>query len=826
MTSMLSDTFFSELAANNVRLDDEAIDYLTGMLNDLSVDNGIEDIREATEEFLIDAQVPSATVAAVYSTLSKQLTAVDNNNGAKNSKKLDTKSAQPAKLSSAEKKKEDNQDILSEKQNKTVRKSATGTRRVRGNRRKQQQIDDGIENENPDIVAISQQSRFHSETLETSSTDIDMHGVCITVNNNDLLVDAHLKLNQGVRYGLVGQNGVVLMKCLSDNILVGLPQNVSILHVAQLQIYDETTTVIQEVLNADRDAMNVLREAKLIQEVMGDSAHPKDTFELNRVIYQIMVARSEAKLDFANKLATKRSGARGREARSDLIECEKSHAELLSKTPQEAVSTNDANAIVAQVFEQLGLVDIGQREAKARKILLGIGFTEEELLLPVSTFSGGWRMKIALAKSLFMNPNILLLDEPTNHLDLPSILWLQEYLLNETGGQTLVVVSHDREFLDAVTEETIIFRDKTLKYHAGNYQDYEKNTEEQRIRKQAMKDAVERRRKQILQSIQYNIQQAKSTGDDKRLGQVASRQKKLERLGMQKTEDGKRFKVSYRAGFHLGTHADIVVEKNVKTMPIKIPDPPPLRYQGPVFSMKSVSFKYPKTKTKIIDDFSLNIELGSRTVFLGSNGSGKSTLLEVLVGNLPPTSGEVYRHPLLRIGYFSQHFVDELSLDETPIEMLMRCYPSIKSDQECRHHFATVGLTGPVVLRKMKSLSGGQRNRVALALILYEAPHVLILDEITNHLDMGTVELLVDALAEYPGALVLVSHDVWFIKQLIEVQPAEAAQDADDDSDDALGIKTDFFVLKKGHPVKRWQKDMDAYVLSVMKQVRRAADKI
>lgn len=283
---------------------------------------------------------------------------------------------------------------------------------------------------------------------------------------------------------------------------------------------------------------------------------------------------------------------------------------------------------------------------------------------------------------------------------------------------------------------------------------------------------------------------------------------------MEKTEDGKRFKVSYYAGYHLSSRPEIVVEQGVRTAAIKIPEPPSLRYHGPVFSMKNVSFAYPDSNKKIITNFSLDITLGSRIAFLGGNGSGKTTLLNLLVGKLSPVSGEVYRHPLLRVGYFSQHIVDEMDLDKTPVELMMERFSLIK-EQECRAHFGTVGVGGSVVLRKIRSLSGGQRNRVALALTLFEAPHVLILDEITNHLDMGTAEMLVEALAGYSGALVLVSHDVWFLKQLMEVQPEQEAQDEDEEP------TPQFFLVKPEQPIKRWEKGMDAYVQSVLKTVRR-----
>ena len=288
---------------------------------------------------------------------------------------------------------------------------------------------------------------------------------------------------------------------------------------------------------------------------------------------------------------------------------------------------------------------------------------------------------------------------------------------------------------------------------------------------------------------------------------------------MEKTEDGKRFKQSYRAGFHTDLREKVVIETLIKTAAIRIPDPPPLRYNGSVFSMRSASFKYPGTKEKLVDNFSIDIELGSRTVLLGSNGSGKTTLLNLLVGRLSPTSGEVYRHPLLRVGYFSQHVVDELDENDTPVDALMKMQ-SAKNEQEVRQHLGTVGMSGPVALRQIKYLSGGQRNRVALAIILFQSPHVLILDEITNHLDMGTVEALVDALAGYPGAIVAVSHDVWFLKQLMEEQHTDDHEEEVPAEEDP-SFNTAYYLVQRGKPIARWEKGIDDYVAKVLKTVRR-----
>lgn len=201
-----------------------------------------------------------------------------------------------------------------------------------------------------------------------------------------------------------------------------------------------------------------------------------------------MQSRIKDRLDDANRLAIKRSGLRGREARKELVKMEKEYSDFCKQNPQKYVTADMVNEVIAQVFERVELVDQEECKNRAQKLLKGLGFSEAQSVSLISTFSGGWRMRIALAKSLFMKPDILLLDEPTNHLDLPAILWLQEYIINDTNDMIVVVVSHDREFLNNVTEETIILKDKQLKYHPGNYQDWEANTEEQRIRKQTMLD--------------------------------------------------------------------------------------------------------------------------------------------------------------------------------------------------------------------------------------------------------------------------------------------------------------------------------------------------
>lgn len=231
----------------------------------------------------------------------------------------------------------------------------------------------------------------------------------------------------------------------------------------------------------------------VLRAVIGDNVsstnhQQKSNVELNKVVFSIMQSRIKDRVDEASRLATKRSGLRGREARKELVKLEKEYADFSSNDPQKYITANMINAIISEVFEKVELIDQDERLNRAKKLLKGLGFSQEQSTSVISTFSGGWRMRIALAKSLYIRPDILLLDEPTNHLDLPAILWLQEYIKNETSDMIVVIVSHDREFLNNVTEETIIMRDKKLKYHAGNYQDWEINNEEQRIRKQALLD--------------------------------------------------------------------------------------------------------------------------------------------------------------------------------------------------------------------------------------------------------------------------------------------------------------------------------------------------
>lgn len=276
---------------------------------------------------------------------------------------------------------------------------------------------------------------------------------------------------------------------------------------------------------------------------------------------------------------------------------------------------------------------------------------------------------------------------------------------------------------------------------------------------------------------------------------------------MERLEDGKRYKRSYH-----GYREEIVVDTRVKTAPIQLPPPEEFNFPGGFFlQLSEVSFKYiPKASAPfVINNVSLDVGPGARIGLLGPNGCGKSTLMNLLAGELRPTVGEVKQHHRLRIGYFSQHTVDQLDVKLSALQQLTKYYPDVViTDGEARSHFGSCGISGDPVTRPIRTLSGGQRNRVALALITFHRPHVLLLDEITNHLDMGTVESLVESLCEFEGALVVVSHDVWFLKQVIE---GDDDDDDRDDDEDGSSKGVLYTVTKKGE-LKMWEKGLEAYV--------------
>lgn len=477
-------------------------------------------------------------------------------------------------------------------------------------------------------------------------------------------------------------------------------------------------------------------------------------------------------------------------------------------------------------------------ESEARRALLGLGFKEDTLEKKVSTLSGGWRMRCMLASILIQKPDIMILDEPTNFLDLLGVVWLEKYLqqLREDSDTTIVLVSHDRDFINAVCEEIIILRDQKLNYFRGNLAAYEQDFEEQKLYWGRMKEAQERQIEHMQASIQQNLKIGKKTNDDNKLRQAKSRQKKVDdRMGLQVSATGGRFKLNRDlVGYHLSSRAEIEVPQDERGATMSLPDATELRFPGPLVSLEGVSFRYKKNDRTILDSVNLVVHIGDRVGIMGLNGSGKTTLIRILNGQIPPTQGKVTAHPRLKVAYYGQHSVEELQKrgqdepDMTALSMLMAEADGSLNEGAVRGLLSSMGLQGRIASDvPVAKLSGGQLVRLALARIVWNAPQLLILDEITTHLDFHTVTALATALSSFNGAIILVSHDRFLIRSVIEGkrdvdhkldEEFEGLEEEEEDQTNAR--RRAVYVLKTGKLVEQ-SNGVEQFEQSLVKRVQK-----
>ncbi|XP_068945424.1 ATP-binding cassette sub-family F member 3 isoform X2 [Petaurus breviceps papuanus] len=399
---------------------------------------------------------------------------------------------------------------------------------------------------------------------------------------------------------------------------------------------------------------------------------------------------------------------------------------LLASSPR---AEGPEAAQLAEVYAKLEEIEADKAPARASVILAGLGFDVKMQQQPTREFSGGWRMRLALARALFARPDLLLLDEPTNMLDVRAILWLENYL--QTWPSTILVVSHDRNFLNAVATDIIHLHSQRLDSYRGDFEAFLKSKQERLKSQQREYEAQQQYRQHIqvfIDRFRYNANRA---------SQVQSKLKLLEKLPELKP-----------------------VDKEVEVV-IKFPDGFE-KFSPPVLQLDEVGFHY-DPQHPVFNCLSVSADLESRICVVGENGAGKSTMLKLLMGDLAPVTGIRHAHRNLKIGYFSQHHVEQLDLNVSAVELLARKFPG-RPEEEYRHQLGRYGISGELAVRPVASLSGGQKSRVAFAQMTMSCPNFYILDEPTNHLDMETIEALGRALTSFRGGVILVSHNEHFIR--------------------------------------------------------------
>lgn len=476
-------------------------------------------------------------------------------------------------------------------------------------------------------------------------------------------------------------------------------------------------------------------------------------------------------------------------------------------------------------------------EARARDLLTGLGFTPSLLKKPFANLSGGWKMRCLLASTLYLPRDVLVLDEPTNFLDLLGIIWLEKHLqslLDTQPHMSIILVSHDRDFVNALCTDTIILRNHALTYFGGNLAAYELDLHERITHMTTVKEAQDKQVDKMQTAIHDSMKRGKKSGDDKRIKQAKSKQKRLdERMGMQTSALGHRFKLNRdMEGWFTEMRQAVEVPEDEKIVHISIPPALSLRFPGALVALDNISLKYKTATAPTLKNVNLVVHRGDRIGIVGLNGSGKTTLIRVLTESLHYTSGNLTKHSQLKLGYYSQHAVEELrklgneSPNLTALGLLMSdaaAAGSPLSEPAARSLLGALGLRGrPAAEIPVTKLSGGQLVRVALARCARDGPHVLVLDEVSTHLDYQTVRALVEVFSEWEGAIVVVSHDRWMVRAVVQGEKDEEGSDSGSSRDeDEDGRRRIVYMLKGGNLV-----ELEGGIQSFEEKLEKRIDKL
>ena len=397
--------------------------------------------------------------------------------------------------------------------------------------------------------------------------------------------------------------------------------------------------------------------------------------------------------------------------------------------------TTELEQRLENIFDRLDAMDSATAEKRAAELLHGLGFSKEMQNKKTRDFSGGWRMRISLARALFMKPTFLILDEPTNHLDLEACVWLEDTLA--AYSSILLLISHSQDFLNNVCTNIVIFQKRKLQYFTGNYDQY----------------VVTRAELEENQMKQYKWEQAQIAHMKEYIARFGHGSAKLARQAQSKEK-------TLQKMVDAGLTERVEQERTIAIKFEECSKLPP-----PVLQFADVTFGYTPDKL-LYEHLELGVDMDSRVALVGPNGAGKSTLLKLMTGDLEPLDGLIKRHNKLSLGKYHQHLAEELPLEMSPLEFMMKEFE--KPIEHMRPCVGRFGITGSDQTRPIKNLSDGLRCRVALAWLAYQKPNMLLLDEPTNHLDIETIDSLALALKAYEGGVVLVSHDFRLISQVAE----------------------------------------------------------